>query len=167
MSVNCHANGWTCGTPHAYNRHHCRCDACRKAKMQYRFRYHGQPPPTHNRWGYITYHCPCPICGDDYNAYQRERRAARGARPRATRTSRRRAAEAIGAALQSLPQRPTLTALRLLAKRKGRVIYLIGIKATLRRPFAGPYLEVWPSGNVSHVGPGGDNRPTTRHIAAA
>lgn len=41
----------------------------------------------------------------------------------------------------------------ILARHERRVIYILdGRRATLRRPPHGPYIEVWPSGNVTSVG---------------
>lgn len=161
MSSNCHSvTPLEHGTAHAYDHHQCRCGPCTAAKMERRKQRHGQPPPAHGRWAYIEYRCRCPVCTDDNSRYQRERRYGRGALPRNTRASQRRAAEAIGAALASLGPKPPppLDKVRLLARHERRVVFLIGPKATLHRPPAGPYLEVWPNGNVSHVGPGGHNR---------
>jgi hypothetical protein len=60
--------------------------------------------------------------------------------------------DAIAAWGKAHPPPLDLKLVAILARREKAVIYVIGRRCTTKRPPRGPFLEVWPSGNISAVG---------------
>jgi hypothetical protein len=154
--------GLTCGTREGYDKYGCRCDQCDEAKRRHNSRVYTR---RRVRLGLTVPDAPrrhafCVFCARGLMHFDTQRDRQRlwkqaydqGVPWETYQAACRAVFEAIAAWGKEHPPPINLKMVALLARREKKVIYVIGHRCTTKRPIRGPFLEVWPSGNISAIG---------------
>lgn len=142
------------GTRHAYDKYKCRCDACRAEKRRYNAARYGEDAPRAgggkpwSKGGHWAV---------NQKAYQTTWQYAR--KHSFTWAEYQEGCKAVLSAIATWGRthKPTappvdMAKVRLLARRERRVLYVKANRVFTTQPIRGPYVEVYPSGNLGFVG---------------